>query len=171
MSLALPLAGLAALLLLGGKKSAPAAKPAPKSAPRGIVTLGEPTVIKTPAAPVNEALEAATLAEQQTRAPAPQASVDVQRGVAQTVPRTVLPAGYSRTQASNKAQPTADHVRTRKGKYDRAVVQSFQTSAGLKSDGLYGPQTVAALRYFGAKNVPAALFKGSVKSYQPPSGG
>jgi murein L,D-transpeptidase YcbB/YkuD len=82
-----------------------------------------------------------------------------------------MPPGYSAATAASKAQPTADHVRTRKGKYDRALLMSFQTSAGLKSDGLYGPQVAAALRFFKAKNVPAPLFRGSNATYAPPAGG
>jgi len=80
------------------------------------------------------------------------------------------PPGYDAAAAKSKAQPTADHIRTRKGKYDRAVLQSFQTAAGLKSDGLYGPQSRAALVFFGASNVPSALFKGSQTTYAPPGG-
>jgi len=187
MSPVLPLAALAALLLLGSK-----------AAPRGVVTPGEPTLVKKPAtakpaakpaaraavrpvtkpaakpaAKPNEALQAAQLAEKQTGKPRATQSVDVHKGVAQTVtdPKKPLPAGYSAQQAGMKAQPVADHIRTRKGKYDRALLQSFQTSAGLKTDGLYGPQARAALVFFGAKNVPAALFKGPITKYAPPAGG
>lgn len=171
MGALIPLAALAAALLFMGGKKAPVAAPAtPKAATTGKikVTIGPAQILPQTK---NEALEAAAKAEKSLGKPKSSASVATNAGVAQVVPGTRLPAGYSRTQASAKAQPLADHVRTRRGKYDRAVVQSFQTAAGLLPDGLYGPQTVAALRYFGAKNVPAALFKGSNTKYAPPAGG
>jgi peptidoglycan hydrolase-like protein with peptidoglycan-binding domain len=58
------------------------------------------------------------------------------------------------TEAARKvAQPVADHVRNNRKKYDHARVAVFQGYAGLKPDGLYGPQTAKALRAYGAKNV------------------
>lgn len=170
MSALLPLAAIAALMLLTSKKAGAAAP----SAPRGIVTPGEPYLVKTapkPAPKASDALQAAMLAEKQLGKPKTAATVEKNAGVAQVVPGGALPPGYSRTQATVKAQPTTDHIRTRKGKYDRALLMSFQTSAGLRADGMYGPQTAAALRHFGAKNVPAALFKGSATKYTPPAGG
>ena len=181
MSAPLLLAAAAAALLLAGGKKPPAV--APPSAPRGVVKLGTPTVIKRPAKPApakpgakakarpSDAVQAAQLAEKQLGGPKATQSVNVSRGTAQVVPGNTLPPGYSGVQATQKAQPTADHLRTRKGKYDRAVLQSFQTAAGLKADGLYGPQTAAALKHFGAKNVPHPLFKGAPAKYAPPAGG
>lgn len=177
----LPLAALAAFLLLAGKKGntavPPSSLPAATAAPRGTVTLGPVRVIKrapaaaAPKPAASEALQAAQLAEKQTGAPRASTTVDVHKSVAQTVTGPKLPPGYDRVAANMKAQPLADELRTKKGKYSHATLQSFQTSAGLKADGLYGPQSVSALRYFGAKNVPAALYKGTASSYAPPKGG
>lgn len=126
-----------------------------------------------PAPAMDEALLAAQLAERQGGAPNSSQAATVSNNVVATVPDKTapLPKGYDSAAASARAQPMADHVRTRKGKYDRAVLASWQTQAGLKPDGLYGPQSVAALKYYGAKNVPAALFKGSQTKYAPPAGG
>ncbi len=59
------------------------------------------------------------------------------------------------TAARKLAQPVADHVRNNRKKYDHGRVSTFQAFAGIKSDGLYGPQTAKALRTYGAKNVVA----------------
>ncbi len=155
-----------------------AAKPAGKvtpTRPAGKVTVLPTTVItaRPPAAAAaaaraapNEAQLAAQLAERGAST-----GVASPAGVVQAKPAAAdLPRGYDERAARLKAQPTADHIRTRKGKYDRAVLASFQTMAGLKPDGLYGPQSRAALAFFGAKNVPAALFKGSQTTYRPPGG-
>jgi peptidoglycan hydrolase-like protein with peptidoglycan-binding domain len=157
MGALLPIAAIAALLMFAGKL-------------KGVVTKPKPAPAKV-APKLSEAQQAAQLAERQLGKPSASATATTNAKVAQVVPSATLPAGYSSAQASKKAQPTADHLRTRKGKYDRAVLQSFQTSAGLKADGLYGPQTAAALRFFGAKSVPAPLFKGPNVKYAPPQGG
>lgn len=178
MNALLPLAALAAaVLLLGGKKASASTPSAPAAAPRGIVTPGTPTVIKRPAAakpaaaPKSDAVKAAELADQQLGKPASSAQVKVQSKVAQTIPGPALPPGYNRAEATRRAQPMADQIRTKKGKYDRAALQTFQTFAGMTADGLYGPQTRAALIHFGAKNAPAALFKGANVPYTAPKGG
>lgn len=182
MNAILPLAALAAAVLLFGSKKASAAT---SPAPRGIVTLGTPTLIKTPAAKKpaakpaaakSDAQRAAELAERQLGAPNSQATVTATRTSAttaatQTIPGPSLPAGYNRAEATRRAQPMADQIRTRKTKYDRAALQTFQGFAGMNADGLYGPQSSSALKYFGAKNVPAALFKGSNVAYKAPGGG
>ncbi len=185
MNAVLPIAALvAAVLLLGGKKASAAAAPA---APKGTVSVGPPTLVrKTPAAKKpaaakpaakkpaivkSDALQAAELAERQLGAPNSAATITAQNNRTQTIPGVALPAGYSRVEATRRAQPMADQIRTKKSKYDRAALQTFQTFAGLKGDGLYGPQTRNALMYFGAKNVPAALFKGTNTAYKAPAGG
>lgn len=65
--------------------------------------------------------------------------------------------------ARKSAQATADHVRNKGTKYDRARLAVWQSAAGIASDGLYGPGTVAALKKYGAKNVVKPLFKGGTK--------
>lgn len=55
--------------------------------------------------------------------------------------------------ARKVAQPVADHVRNNRKGYDHKRVATFQALAGLKVDGLYGPQTAKALRALGAKSV------------------
>jgi peptidoglycan hydrolase-like protein with peptidoglycan-binding domain len=53
--------------------------------------------------------------------------------------------------------------------YDRKLMASFQKAAGIAQDGLYGGGTRAALIYYGAKNVPAALFAPKTGTYKPPA--
>lgn len=43
-------------------------------------------------------------------------------------------------------------------RYNRGLVEGFQEAAGLDPDGDYGPATVGALRHFGVRNPPAAVF-------------
>lgn len=62
--------------------------------------------------------------------------------------------------ARSKAQSMADHLRTKKAKYDRPRLAVWQALAGIPVDGLYGPGTQSALSAMGAKNVPKPVFKG-----------
>ena len=64
-------------------------------------------------------------------------------------------------EAKRKAQPMADHIRSKGTAYDRALLAVWQALAGLVPDGLYGPATRAALISAGARNVPANLFRGA----------
>jgi hypothetical protein len=66
----------------------------------------------------------------------------------------------NQTLARARAQAMADHVRTKKTKYDRPRLAVWQALAGVEVDGLYGPATQAALQSMGARNVPRPLFKG-----------
>jgi hypothetical protein len=113
-----------------------------------------------------EALQAAIAAEQVSAKDAGRASP------ANPVPVAVTPSasatGYDPVAAKATAQRTADHLRTRKSKYDRAVLALFQRRAAIADDGLYGPLSASALRSYGAKNVPAPFFKGALKTYVPP---
>jgi hypothetical protein len=52
--------------------------------------------------------------------------------------------------------------------YDRKLLASFQTKAGITGDGIYGPLAQSALKHFGA-NAPTAFAAGSVKVYTPPA--
>jgi murein L,D-transpeptidase YcbB/YkuD len=71
--------------------------------------------------------------------------------------------------AKKMAADVAANLRNKgKAGYDRKLLASFQTKAGITGDGLYGPLAVAALKYFRA-NAPAAFQAGSVKSYTPPA--
>ena len=78
------------------------------------------------------------------------------------------PAGFDRAGAQAMAANVAANIRNKKTAYDRKQLASFQVKAGLAGDGLYGPLSVSALRFYGVKSPPAALFKGAIKEYTPP---
>lgn len=62
-----------------------------------------------------------------------------------------------------------NHLR-RKGKaqYDRRMLKTWQTQAGLAADGLYGPATRGALIAFGQKDPPAVFYGTGTTTYTPP---
>lgn len=72
--------------------------------------------------------------------------------------------------ARKEAQGLAKHLRTKgRAGYSRQSVRAFQGHAGITVDGIYGPLTADALKYFGA-SAPAAFFHaapGSVTTYTP----
>ena len=70
--------------------------------------------------------------------------------------------------AKQTAPDVAKHIQNKGKKYTVSVVKQFQERAGMKADGLYGPATASALRYFGA-NAPAPLYKGVNAKYVPPA--
>lgn len=81
-----------------------------------------------------------------------------------------LPAGVDLAAAKRMAANVAANIRSKKTAYDRKQLASFQQKAGLTGDGLYGPISVSALKYFGVSSPPAALFKGGpIKTYTPPA--
>lgn len=190
------LAGAAALLLLGGGKSA--AKPpklpavAPRIvAPRGVVTLGPVRVIKsTPVATAPKPKTSKPVARQPSGMSAPLAknpsqggspplaaplSADIQSDT--FTPATPRPASTPRSQipgykpdAARRGAPSVSAHLKRAGKagYDRRLLKTWQTQAGLKPDGLYGPGTRGALVFFGQKDPPAAFAGSGTTPYKPP---
>lgn len=79
--------------------------------------------------------------------------------------------GLDLVAARSEAPKVASNVIARSYDYDSALMATFQGHAGLAGDGIYGPQTRSALRYFGIQDPPGALFKGTAKEYAPPSSG
>lgn len=178
---AIVLVGMAALaaLALGGKK-----KPADGVAPTpNAPGAKEPVKVDAPPEPgeaesiVRAAAEEKTDRASQTTpydvppASTPDADDDVEtkppmRVVKQSGGRYTVqtqdggPVSPNPAIAKRSAQQTADHVRSHGSKYNRALVAAWQALAGIPSDGLYGPATVAALRKHGAKNVTGAQFRG-----------
>jgi murein L,D-transpeptidase YcbB/YkuD len=72
--------------------------------------------------------------------------------------------------ARREAPTLAKHIRTKGANYSRQSLRDFQSHAGITVDGIYGPLSVDALRYFKVPNPPKALFKakaGSVVTYAP----
>jgi len=90
----------------------------------------------------------------------------------------VSPPTHINLEAARKAAPQlARHIRNagstdaaRRANYSRQSVRQFQAHAGITVDGIYGPLTASALKYFGVSSPPAALFKaapGTVTIYAP----
>jgi peptidoglycan hydrolase-like protein with peptidoglycan-binding domain len=76
------------------------------------------------------------------------------------------PEGYDRVKASNTAPDVAKHLRNKgRGGYSRAVVKAWQTKAGIRSDGIYGRETYAALKFFAGNAAPKPFFAQGVEVY------
>jgi hypothetical protein len=67
-----------------------------------------------------------------------------------------VPADQARARAL--APKLAADIASRKYSYSRPLAREFQAAAGLVTDGLYAGRTKGALRYYGVKAPPAALF-------------
>jgi peptidoglycan hydrolase-like protein with peptidoglycan-binding domain len=50
--------------------------------------------------------------------------------------------------AAGWARQLAEHLPVKKHNYDRELMKKFQSAAGLVPDGVYGPKTAGALRWF-----------------------
>lgn len=157
----LPLVSLAALLLLAMRKAPTKVEAQTVEIGPAVIAPGPaPVVVEVGPAVIRDAELAAALAEAQS-----------QKAVANKVAQVATngaPDGFDEREAKRRAQSVADHMRKYKAKYDRAILTHFQRLAGLKQDGIYGPQSASALRFFGAKNVPAALFRGNQAKYKIP---
>ena len=92
---------------------------------------------------------------------------DASTGASATVLPSVATEGYDPVNAKKQANGLAAHLRKMGRHYTRSEVSLFQTRAGIKADGAYGPMTREALQHFGVKNPPAAIYSGT-GHYQPP---
>lgn len=100
-------------------------------------------------------------------------------GASPVAPPPQLPAGG----ASPSAGPRVDDrqrldaaatiaklvvANLKSGKIDRTLLRQFQTVAGLAPDGIYGPKTAGALKWYTGVAIPPHVGKGSA-SYAPPT--
>lgn len=73
--------------------------------------------------------------------------------------------------ARRESGPLAKHLRTKGlSGYSRQSLRDFQAHAGITVDGIYGPLSASALKYFGVQNPPKPFFKpqaGTVTIYAP----
>jgi peptidoglycan hydrolase-like protein with peptidoglycan-binding domain len=77
---------------------------------------------------------------------------------------------YAPAVARQLAPSLASSVAKAKYSYDRALARRFQLAAGIPADGVYGGDTVGALRYYGITNPPRALFAPTTEQpYSPPA--
>lgn len=165
----------------------PAAGPAPKPKGKGKVLELEPVTIQ----PSDEAqAEADRLAAARAAAAAAaaaergaQASLSSAVSSPLTAPLSepaaslpmAVPSAPSADSNPSRPQPGFDPLGARKGSssvannlkragragYDRRLLKSWQTKAGLAADGVYGGATRGALMFFGVKDPPQPFFKGA----------
>ena len=84
-----------------------------------------------------------------------------------STPRPRAPGGYNPAAARSLA-PRVDRT-LRSGGGSTGIIRDFQRSAGIPVDGRYGPQTRAALVYFGIATPPPARYATSApERYVPP---
>jgi peptidoglycan hydrolase-like protein with peptidoglycan-binding domain len=79
------------------------------------------------------------------------------------------PPGYDRAKAKARARDVSAHLKKQGRAYDKSILKSWQTQAGIGADGLYGPHSRNALVYYGATDAPAPFVKGTEKPYVPPA--
>ena len=67
--------------------------------------------------------------------------------------------GVNAQLAKQLAQLVYQDIQAKMGNYDQKLLMKFQTAAGIQVDGIYGPETRAALRKYGIINPPLVLRK------------
>lgn len=81
------------------------------------------------------------------------------------------PTPINLERARQTAPKVDKEIKAKRDKYSRALVKQFQEDAGLVGDGLYGPVTQSALKYFGVRDPARPIFKNKTyTAYQPPPG-
>ncbi|HEY3493039.1 MAG TPA: hypothetical protein VGK73_00060, partial [Polyangiaceae bacterium] len=68
------------------------------------------------------------------------------------------PAGFDGAKAKAAAPGLAKHIKSAQYNYTREALSTWQKVAGLAQDGVYGPASANALKYYVA-SAPKALFK------------
>lgn len=68
--------------------------------------------------------------------------------------------------AAELAKQVAENVKARRQAYDRGVVKAFQQTAGLAADGIYGPKTAGAVKWYTGEVVPP-ISGGALAPYAP----
>jgi murein L,D-transpeptidase YcbB/YkuD len=151
------------------KEGAPAAQAMPKPRPSGSpddlqalvdeadsgvsVSIGPATNIRPVDGPIVDVEVPVNYVGPTQNAPAP--------------PPAAQPA-FDQSKARRLAPPLAKHITAKKYDYARQSVTDFQRAAGLKPDGIYGPKTASALRFYNG-TAPKALFKGPAEEYAVPN--
>jgi peptidoglycan hydrolase-like protein with peptidoglycan-binding domain len=135
---------------------APAPAPAPAPGPAPAPAPYSPAVPETPATPTPGAVAT------------PEPAI-VPSPTTETPPSPATASTYNAARARTLAPRVAENVRTRAYSYNRADVRAFQEAAGLNPDGIYGGVTRDALRHFGVRRPPAALFAPTTGTYTPPA--
>lgn len=183
------LAAAAALLLLGsgsGSKSATTARVKPKplasakpSAKTVSVKIGPAKIIKQgPAKVATPSSMQAPLSKSASQGGGPglaaPLSADIPADVLPAAPRPVQtprsqPPGYKPDAARRGSAALSNHLkRAGKAGYDRRMLKTWQTQAGLPADGLYGPATRGALVFYGQKDPPAPFVGSGTVPFTPP---
>jgi murein L,D-transpeptidase YcbB/YkuD len=117
------------------------AKPLPK--------VEEPTPQKKPPAPAVPAKPAPT----QNAKPAPTAPIVKDR--------------ERLDRAAELAKRVLLNLKQSGAKYDRALVKQFQREAGLTPDGIYGPRSAGAVKWYTGESMPPKTGSGQFTNYVP----
>lgn len=79
-----------------------------------------------------------------------------------------LPGGGPDTSAiTDLANKVLDDVANRGQNYDKSLLRQFQAAAAILVDGLYGPESAAALARFTGRSPPPPLFAGAAHVEAP----
>lgn len=125
-----------------------------------------PTAPSAPSTPVATDSPSATPNEPSTPANAPSSAMDTSSPLEGAHPQ------YNPAEARALAPALARMITADKYNYNRNALKGFQRLAGITDDGLYGPQSEAALRYYlqgSGIRAPRRLYGGSVTTYEPPT--
>jgi peptidoglycan hydrolase-like protein with peptidoglycan-binding domain len=115
----------------------------PSTVPAGGMVAPAKTALVAPTEPTRSGT-------QPPREPAPKADAPVSR----------------LDRAAELAKRVVETVKSKGQGYDRAVVVAFQREAGLTADGLYGPKTAGAVKWYTNEAVPP-ISGGSFSPYAP----
>lgn len=150
--------------IVQGKRDAYSDDPAKKVSPRDAAERTKAVIDKVKANTANTskaaeealAIEAARLAAKQENGVKPSPSPPRPAPIFATKPAPVKtttapdrrPDGYDATKAKNAAEGLAKHIKKSNYNYERKALQAWQKVAGIAQDGVYGPTSANALKYF-----------------------
>jgi len=127
----------------------------------------------SPMAPIVDALERAAQAAPAAAeraidwsAPPPPPSAPRAPGPLGVDPARVVAARAAAIAVRDNLRRSGSNPRAQRRHYNRALMQRFQSLAGLQPDGVYGGRTRSALQFFGVDNPPRA-WESRTARYEP----
>lgn len=148
------------------KPQAPRPQAPPPVAPRVAVVQRAPEPRPGPSAPPTRPPEARA-APPVIRAPEPRDQGPPLPGPAGGAPPGPVVKDSERLdRAAEAAKAVAADLKRRSKAYDRKALADFQKLAGLEVDGVYGPRSAGAIRWYTGESIPPLTGKGFV-DYAP----